>query len=146
MKKFWVPIMSLVVLVGCQTAIGTRTNSAVSKSTSSFPTSWHEKIDGSYEGFLVSGTQKNRVVSTFRNSSDGKIFGEYVFYENGAPVYGTFPSCKADKKGEMVCNWQDKYGTGILEMKFSKSLNEFRGFWGTSKINTAFFWNGMRRQ
>jgi hypothetical protein len=89
-------------------------------------------------GSLVSGTTE------FRKTSDGSLEGSYKMNETGKSVLGTLTQCQATQIQVMRCVWNDKYGTGSLEVTFSESFSSFNGYWGEGTSVPAFRWSGSR--
>jgi hypothetical protein len=106
--------------------------------------SWVRQAFGSYQsqiwngGSLVSGTTE------FRKTSEGFLAGSYKMNVKGESVLGTLTKCQAKQVQVMRCVWNDKYGTGSLEVTFSESFSSFNGYWGEGISEPTFRWNGSR--
>lgn len=105
---------------------------------------WVEQSLGSYQsqiwagGNLVSGTTE------FRKTSNGYVEGSYTMDEEGELVPGTLSQCRATQESVMRCVWNDRYGTGNLEVSFSADFSKFYGYWGEENSEPAFRWSGSR--
>lgn len=64
--------------------------------------------------------------------------------DKGESVLGTLTKCQATQVRVMRCVWNDKYGTGSLEVTFSKSFSSFNGYWGEGISKPTFQWSGSR--
>ena len=106
---------------------------------SSSTSDWYNGIVGIYEGDLMSANQKVKVISSFALTKNKSVTGTYVFYDQGNLVNGDFSKCKPKKTRQLFCNWKDKYGIGVIELKFNNSLNEFTGLWGDKKVDPSFY-------
>ncbi|MCA6526175.1 MAG: hypothetical protein IM570_09385, partial [Pseudanabaena sp. M179S2SP2A07QC] len=80
---------------------------------------WVDQALGNYQsrilsaGSLVSGTTE------FRKTREDSLEGSYTMDEQGKVVFGTLSQCQVMQVLVMRCVWNDKYGTGNLEVTFS---------------------------
>jgi hypothetical protein len=92
---------------------------------------WVDQALGNYQsrilsaGSLVSGTTE------FRKTREDSLEGSYTMDEQGKVLV-------------MRCVWNDKYGTGNLEVTFSENFSSFNGYWGEIGSEPVFRWSGSR--
>lgn len=89
-------------------------------------------------GRLMSGTTE------FQEMSDGSLGGNYTMNELREVVPGTLSQCQAIQLLVMRCIWNDRYGTGNLEVTFSENFSSFVGYWGDDRSEPSFRWSGER--
>jgi len=105
---------------------------------------WVDQALGNYQsrilsaGSLVSGTTE------FRKTRDDSLEGSYTMDEQGKVVFGTLSQCQVMQVLVMRCVWNDKYGTGNLEVTFSENFSSFNGYWGEIGSEPVFRWSGSR--
>ncbi len=64
--------------------------------------------------------------------------------EGGEIVPGKLSKCRAIQIRVMSCIWNDKYGTGELEVTFSEDFSSFNGYWGEEFSQPVYRWSGAR--
>ena len=104
---------------------------------------FNQDINGVYKGVIWSGGEYAGA-TTFSVHPDNSISGVYTFHNN---LKGTLSGCKrkADiTRHNLRCTWKDKYGSGILDIKFSKDYSSFSGNWFLSGENEKYPWNGKK--
>jgi hypothetical protein len=89
-------------------------------------------------GILASGKTE------FRKNSNGSLVGIYTMNEEGEIVQGKLSKCRAIKIQVMRCIWNDKYGTGELEVTLSEDFSSFNGYWGVEISEPIYRWSGAR--
>ncbi|WP_286396036.1 hypothetical protein [Pseudanabaena mucicola] len=105
---------------------------------------WVDQALGNYQsrilsaGSLVSGTTE------FRKTREDSLEGSYAMDEQGKVVFGTLSQCQVMQVLVMRCVWNDKYGTGNLEVTFSENFSSFNGYWGEIGSEPVFRWSGSR--
>lgn len=105
---------------------------------------WVDQALGNYQsrilsaGSLVSGTTE------FRKTREDSLEGSYKMDEQGKVVFGTLSQCQVMQVLVMRCVWNDKYGTGNLEVTFSENFSSFNGYWGEIGSEPVFRWSGSR--
>lgn len=105
---------------------------------------WVDQALGNYQsrilsaGGLVSGTTE------FRKTREDSLEGSYSMDEQGKVVFGTLSQCQVMQVRVMRCIWNDKYGTGNLEVTFSENFSSFNGYWGEQSSEPVFRWSGSR--
>jgi S1-C subfamily serine protease len=82
-------------------------------------------------------------VTTFYSDENGAIQGNYVYYENNKETTGRLYDFVPSRTGKIRFSWQDKYGTGKLEISFSDEFQQFSGIWGIGQnLTRTYYWNG----
>lgn len=64
--------------------------------------------------------------------------------ERGEVLSGRLSRCQAVQVRVMRCVWNDKYGTGNLEVTFFEDFSSFNGYWGEENSEPVFRWSGSR--
>ncbi|WP_417432081.1 hypothetical protein [Kiloniella sp.] len=108
-------------------------------------TDWHLDIAGVYQGKLLSNNIPSSITTTLTITAENKIFGAYEFEDTETIQHGNLTNCHPIKTRVLACTWQDTYGKGMLELKFNKALDEFRGSWGEKKLDPSLYWNGQKQ-
>ncbi len=99
---------------------------------------------GRYEGHIWSNSLRPGTTN-FHPSSDG-VTGNYEFEVAGDIESGTLRTCRETVPLNWRCEWQDAYGTGLLEMEFSADYSAFEGIWSddNNPPSLGLEWNGAR--
>lgn len=102
------------------------------------------KLVGNYEGEIWSnGPNPGRTI--FSIDSNENISAVYSFQGFSNLEKGTLKNCKKKpQKGRLICTWQDKYGSGTLDINFSNDYGSFSGHWGMGSSSVEYSWNGER--
>lgn len=101
---------------------------------------------GTYRGSLWSGDGDLPSITTLKIGRDLVLSGEYSFVEQtGQTTSGSLDACKIELR-VLICQWHDRYGTGLLKMEFDTSLCTFQGQWTTTNVVSTdwSYWNGSR--
>ena len=107
-------------------------------------TSWVEQSIGNYRSQIWNADNLVSGTTEFRKTGDGSLVGSYTINEQGGVVLGTLSQCQAMQVRVMRCLWNDKYGTGNLEVTFSENFSSFNGYWGDESSEPTFRWSGSR--
>jgi hypothetical protein len=105
---------------------------------------WLEQALGNYQSRILSGGILVSGTTEFRKTRTGSLEGSYTMDEQGEVVPGTLSQCQAMQVRMMRCVWNDKYGTGNLEVTFSENFSSFNGYWGEESSESVFRWSGSR--
>jgi hypothetical protein len=105
---------------------------------------WVEKALGNYQSQIWSGGIVLSGTTEFKKNSDGSLGGRYTMNEEQGTVPGELSQCQAMQLRVMRCVWNDKYGTGNLEVTFSEDFASFKGYWGQGEPDSSLQWNGSR--
>ena len=106
--------------------------------------SWVEDALGSYQSQILNGGTLASGKTEFRKNSDRSLGGIYTMNEGGEIVPGSLSKCRAIQIRVMSCIWNDKYGTGELEVTFSEDFSSFNGYWGEEFSEPVYRWSGTR--
>ncbi len=101
---------------------------------------------GTYRGSLWSGDGDLPSITTLKIGADLVLSGEYSFIEQtGQTTSGSLDACQIEMR-VLICEWHDRYGTGVLKMEFDPSLCAFQGQWTTANlVSTGWsYWNGSK--
>jgi hypothetical protein len=102
---------------------------------------------GRFCGEMISSGDYQDVETSFNVDRDGHVAGSYELDEPDGRVEGTLTE-KDGAGPSRTLVWTDKYGTGLLDLKFSDDYKEFKGRWGGSKNGrfdaASHSWNGIR--
>lgn len=105
---------------------------------------WIKQAMGRYQSQIWSGGDLLTGTTEFRQARDGAIEGRYTMNEQGKLTPGTLSQCQTIEVRVLRCAWNDKYGTGSLEVTFSEDFSGFNGYWGEQNEEPAFRWDGSR--
>jgi hypothetical protein len=105
---------------------------------------WVEQALGSYQSQILNAGILASGKTEFRKNSNGSLVGIYTMNEEGGIVQGKLSKCRAIKIQVMRCIWNDKYGTGELEVTFSEDFSSFNGYWGVEISEPIYRWSGAR--
>jgi hypothetical protein len=105
---------------------------------------WVEQALGSYQSQILNAGILTSGKTEFRKNSNGSLGGIYTMNEEGEIVQGKLSKCQAKKIQVMRCIWNDKYGTGELEVIFSEDFSSFNGYWGEEFSEPVYRWSGSR--
>lgn len=105
---------------------------------------WVKQALRSYQSQIWGGGNLLSGTTEFREAGDGSLEGSYTMNERGKSVPGTLSQCQTKQILVMRCRWNDKYGTGDLEITFSENFSSFNGYWGEESSEPAFRWSGSR--
>jgi hypothetical protein len=105
---------------------------------------WLRKAVGSYQSKIWSSGNLISGKTEFRKTNDSSLEGSYMMNEKEESVSGKLSQCQAIQLRVMRCAWNDKYGTGSLEITFSENFSTFNGYWGEGSSEPVFRWSGSR--
>ncbi len=105
---------------------------------------WVEQALGRYQSQIWGGDRLLPGTTEFRKTGSSSIEGRYTMNEQGKSVPGSLAQCQAIQVRVMRCVWNDKYGTGNLEVTFSEDFSIFNGYWGEGSSEPGFRWSGSR--
>lgn len=103
------------------------------------------QVAGKFCGVIWSNGINAKAVTVLAVAADGSFAGEYIFAPNGLPpVSGVLEMQGAIRRRVADFVWRDKYGTGVLTLRFSANFHSFAGKWGLADQVPRFKWNGRR--
>ena len=115
-------------------------------SETTISSSLSESIVGTYKGTIMgsSGFTYN-AVTEFSLDSNGKIGGAYSWEAQEGWARGTLYNCTEKMEiRQVICNWQDKLGTGDMDIIFSEDYKSFSGGWNDEGSSRKHQWNGKK--
>jgi len=105
-----------------------------------------DNVSGVYKGEIGGGGRIYPGVTEFTQDSDGKIIGKYKVEVPYDIVTGELNSCTEKlETRQIICRFNDKYGTGVVDLLFSKDFNSFSGLSNNDSYpDNKDPWNGER--
>lgn len=105
---------------------------------------------GTYAGTIWSG-ERVPVFTTFYPQPLGdkkQIYGTFIYQEKDYWVTGSLSDCQFHPDQQILCHWHDKYGSGVMKVRFDNNFESFEGNWGTycgiAPDASYLIWNGKR--
>ncbi|MBD2460482.1 hypothetical protein H6G89_05435 [Oscillatoria sp. FACHB-1407] len=105
---------------------------------------WTTQAIGTYESRIWNGGEIIPATTEFIQATDGSLRGRYTMVEPSGSVPGLLSNCQMAEVQTIRCDWQDKYGTGVLEASFTEDFSRFNGYWGTDDEEPWLRWSGTR--
>lgn len=108
-----------------------------------------ESADGTYVGTVYSAGIVPIFTTFYPQPLDEQkqIYGTFMYKENDNWVAGSLSRCRTLPDRQMICQWHDKHGTGVMDVKFDETYKSFDGSWGTyCGTRPDLIWNGKRNQ
>ena len=103
--------------------------------------------EGTYTGTILSGDIVS-VFTTFYPQPLGEkkqIYGTFMYQEEDYWVTGSLSDCQFNSDHQVLCHWHDKYGSGVMKVRFDRNFESFDGNWGTyCGTESNLIWNGKR--
>lgn len=108
------------------------------------PNRWFKEIVGRYQSQIESGGSVIPGTTEFILTDKNSLIGSYELKEESSSALGVLSQCQEEQIRTIRCLWNDKYGSGELEVTFSEDFSSFNGYWKSKEINERFIWNGSR--
>lgn len=105
---------------------------------------WLNRVVGSYQSQIFNKSMLMPGKTTFMRNRNGEVIGNYFIKEGSESVPGTLSQCQAIKTLMLRFTWVDRYGSGDLEVTFSKDFSKFTGRWGEEGLKPQHHWSGAR--
>ncbi|MCB9948629.1 MAG: hypothetical protein H6842_12545 [Rhodospirillaceae bacterium] len=107
-----------------------------------------QRFAGLYCGLLETGGAMVPAYTRFEAAGQ-TITGSYGFADGTTKTgiaEGTLGECRLTQGAVLACTWQDSYGSGDFEARFSDDATSFSGHWtlGQPGLPGAFAWSGER--
>ena len=115
-------------------------------SETTISSSLSESIVGTYKGTIMgsSGVTYN-AVTEFSLDSNGKIGGAYTWEEQEGWARGTLYNCTEKMEiRQVICNWKDKLGNGVVDINYSEDYKSFSGGWNFEGSSLKYPWKGEK--
>ena len=104
-----------------------------------------ENVSGVYKGEIGGGGRIDCDQLPGPAARDGKLKGRYTVEAGDTIVNGELYRCTEKlETRRVICRWNDKYGTGVVDLLFSKEFNSFSGLGDPDSSPDKFPWNGKR--
>jgi hypothetical protein len=104
--------------------------------------SWLNKAVGSYPGQIWSDGALIPAETEFLRNNDNSLIGSYSMQGQGL---GVLSQCRAVKLLVARCIWNDRYGSGDLEITFTENFSSFKGYWTPKGLSEKLPWNGKKQ-
>lgn len=105
--------------------------------------------EGTYVGTLYSAGIVPVFTTFYPQPMDEQkqMYGTFMYQENDDWVTGSLSRCQSLPDRQTICQWHDKYGTGIMDIRFDEQYQSFDGSWGTyCGTRPDLIWNGKKAQ
>ena len=115
-------------------------------SETTISSSLRESIVGTYKGTILgSGDVTYIAVTEFSLDSNGRISGAYTWQEKEGEALGKLYNCTEKMEiRQVICNWKDKLGNGVMDISFSEDYKSFSGGWNDEGSSRKHLWDGKR--
>jgi hypothetical protein len=133
------------VVVGMSFGLGELTANAS-------PYEYLNQTTGSYSGLLTYDGGEDKVVTELFLADTGALIGSLVLVGSVTPgqknelVFGNISSCKSVdvEERKVLCEWNDRNGSGYVEFSFSEKFDKFQGKWRMKGEDKWFSWTGSK--
>jgi hypothetical protein len=98
---------------------------------------------GDWRGPVHSGPRISPMDTHFRAAPDGTLSGTYHVYDP-EPFDGTLTGFHITAPCEADFTWTDRYGQGVVHVRFEPELGRFRGLWGMTAPKPGYIFEGYR--
>lgn len=102
-------------------------------------------LAGVYTGTVNSAGITIPMITEFFVGKDGHVFGAYKMTEASGIVEGELYEFRAEDSHTLTATWKDKYGSGLLRMRFTNNGREFKGLWGPDTQHAIMRWDGTKK-
>jgi hypothetical protein len=105
--------------------------------------------EGTYTGSVYSAGVVPVLTTFYPQPPDEKkqMYGIFMYQENNFWVTGSLSHCRPGSERQIICQWHDKYGSGVMDVRFDERYESFDGNWGTyCGTRSDLIWNGKRTQ
>jgi len=115
-------------------------------SETTISSSLSESIVGTYKSTILGSDGVTYLgVTEFSLDSNGRIIGDYTWQEKEGEALGKLSNCTEKmEKRQVICNWKDKMGNGVMDISFSEDYKSFSGGWNFEGSSLKYQWNGKR--
>ncbi|MEJ0016926.1 MAG: hypothetical protein WDN25_10205 [Acetobacteraceae bacterium] len=98
---------------------------------------------GPWRGPVINDSRVQVVETEFELSADGTLVGHY-HVEDAEPFDGSLTGFHQTAPCEADFTWTDRYGTGIVHIRFEPELGRFLGYWGLEEPIPMLIFRGYR--
>lgn len=100
---------------------------------------------GPWRGPVYSSGELQTMISEFHALADGALEGSYHILD-AVPYDGTLTGYRPTGPCEAEFSWTDRYGTGVVQIRFEPALGRFLGLWGQEVPLEGHIFRGYRRR
>ena len=102
-----------------------------------------EPVLGRYCGTIESSGVFAKAVTRLHLEPDGALGGDYSFKDpDGETVSGLLSGTPDERRGIKTLQWTDRYGTGLLQIRFASDFASFEGRWSPQGRPPQYIWRG----
>ena len=108
-----------------------------------------DSADGTYVGTIYSAGIVPVFTTFYPQALDDQkqMFGTFMYKENDYWVTGSLSRCQSLPERQIICQWHDKHGAGVMDVRFDEKYESFDGSWGTyCGTRPDLIWNGKKAQ
>ena len=98
---------------------------------------------GRWSGPVLNGPGLQKMDAEFQIGSEGRLVGRYHVYDD-VPFDGTLTDFQPTGVCEADFFWHDRYGSGVVHIRFEPERGRFLGYWGGDRPNPTLIFNGFR--
>lgn len=98
---------------------------------------------GEWRGPVLSGARLTQMDAEFHFAPDGTLEGSYYIHDK-APYGGTLTNFRQTGRCEAEFNWNDRFGVGVVSIRFEPELGQFIGVWGVVQPMYEHVFDGFR--
>ncbi len=106
-----------------------------------------DTADGTYVGTVYSAGIVPMLTTFYPQPPDEQkqVYGTFMYRENDGWVTGSISRCQFKPERQVICQWDDRHGAGIMDVRFDERYESFDGNWGTyCGARPDLVWNGKR--
>ena len=98
---------------------------------------------GPWRGPVWNGPGIQTMDAEFHAAADGTLVGSYHVHD-AVPFDGSLTGFRETGPCEAEFTWNDRYGTGVVRVRFQPDQGRFLGHWGGMEPNPDLIFNGYR--
>jgi hypothetical protein len=104
---------------------------------------WFSNVLGPYEGPVRNAGQIEHLTTRFELDAAGHLIGHY-HVEDDPPFDGELTDFVPDGDQQGTFIWQDRFGSGVVHVRFDPEHSRFTGRWGLESPLPDNVFNGFR--
>ena len=98
---------------------------------------------GPWRGPVLNGPGLQTMDAEFEIDAQGRLAGRYHVHD-AVPFDGTLTDFQQTGPCEADLSWHDRYGSGVVHIRFEPGQGRFLGYWGGDQPNPALIFDGFR--